>query len=184
LPPQKKNSALAGSPIGQRQVSSLSSKSVRRWPIGMMFSIRSGSGSCSISNASASAVLPRIEVRDTRIMCERGLRTRGAEDDGDLARPDRPSRCTLPITALRVMPPSSPAIWLADSPSAQSFFSSSTRSSVQDMSRFPSYPPAPPGRIPRRSPALRPEPWHAHAFDTGNRPPRHLVLDGLTLQYG
>ena len=26
------------------------------------------------------------------------------------ARPDKPSRCTLPITALRVMPPSSPAI--------------------------------------------------------------------------
>ena len=70
-------------------------------------------------------------------MWERGLRARGAEDDGDLARPDSPSRCTLPITALRVMPPSSPAIWLAESPSAQSFFSSSTRSSVQDMSCFP-----------------------------------------------
>src|SRR5260221_12307892 len=70
-------------------------------------------------------------------MWERGLRARGAEDDGDLARPESPSRCTLPITALRVMPPSSPAIWLAESPSAQSFLSSSTRSSVQDMSRFP-----------------------------------------------
>ena len=36
---------LPGSPIGQRQVSSLSSSSVRRCPIGMMFSISSGSGS-------------------------------------------------------------------------------------------------------------------------------------------
>jgi len=47
------------------------------------------------------------------------------------SRPPRPSRWTLPITALRVTPPSSAAIWLADSPSAQSFFSNSTRSSVQ-----------------------------------------------------
>src|SRR6187200_2085408 len=66
-------------------------------------------------------------------MCARGLRGRGADDDGDLARPDNPSRCTLPITALRVMPPSSAAIWLADKPSVQSFFSNSTRSSVQLM---------------------------------------------------
>src|SRR5882757_5376058 len=70
-------------------------------------------------------------------MWERGLRARGAEEDGDLARPESPRRCTLPITALRVMPPSSPAIWLADNPSAQSFLSSSTRSSVQDMSLSP-----------------------------------------------
>src|SRR5262245_28690030 len=68
-------------------------------------------------------------------MCdeERGLRGRGAADDGLLARPDRPRRCTLPITALRVIPPSSPAIWLAERPSDQSFFRSSTRSSVQFM---------------------------------------------------
>src|SRR4051794_14716170 len=76
-------------------------------------------------------------VRCTRIMWERGLRARGAEDDGDLARPESPSRCTLPITALRVMPPSSPAIWLADSPPAKSFLRSSPLSSVQDMSLFP-----------------------------------------------
>src|SRR6516162_3149022 len=63
----------------------------------------------------------------------RALRGRGAAEDGDLARPDSPSRCTLPITALRVMPPSSAAIWLADNPSVQSFFSVSTRSSVQVM---------------------------------------------------
>src|SRR5512136_2772134 len=34
------------------------------------------------------------------------------------------------MTEFRVMPPSSAAIWLADRPSAQSFFRSSTRSSV------------------------------------------------------
>src|SRR6056297_2863036 len=49
------------------------------------------------------------------------------------ARFDRPRRCTLPITALRVTPPSSLAIWLADWPSPHIFFNSSTRSSVQDI---------------------------------------------------
>src|SRR5437588_2313131 len=61
----------------------------------------------------------------------RGLRWRGTEEEGALARPERASRCTLPMTALRVMPPSSPAIWLAERPSAHNFFKSSTRSSVQ-----------------------------------------------------
>src|ERR1700687_736636 len=61
----------------------------------------------------------------------RGLRGRGAEDESDFARPERPRRCTFPITALRVTPPSWPAIWLAESPSAHSFLRSSTRSSVQ-----------------------------------------------------
>ena len=62
---------------------------------------------------------------------------RAAPEEELLARPERPRRCTLPITALRVMPPSSPAIWLAESPSAHSFFRSSTRSSVQPMSFSP-----------------------------------------------
>src|ERR1700674_5424285 len=61
----------------------------------------------------------------------RGLRGRDDDDESDFARPERPRRCTLPITALRVTPPSWPAIWLAESPSAHSFFRSSTRSSVQ-----------------------------------------------------
>src|SRR3954452_9003315 len=87
-------------------------------------------------------------------MWVRGLRARGAEDDGDLARPESPSRCTLPITALRVMPPSSPAIWLADRPSAQRFLSDSPRSSVQDMSLYPLIGNASAaGRIRPRSPA-------------------------------
>ena len=49
---------------------------------------------------------------------------------------DRPRRCTLPITALRVTPPNSLAIWLADWPSPHIFFNSSTRSSVQDIRHF------------------------------------------------
>src|SRR6202023_2211294 len=64
---------------------------------------------------------------------ERAWRGRGAPVDVLLARPDRPSRCTLPITALRVMPPSSAAIWLAERPSDHNFLRCSTRSSVQDM---------------------------------------------------
>src|SRR5215469_3700392 len=103
----------------------------------MMFSIRSGSGSTSCSYIGASAVLPRMAGRASRIMPgARGLRGRGAAELGLFARPDSPSRCTLPITALRVMPPSSAAIWLADNPSVQSFFSVSTRSSVQVMPQF------------------------------------------------
>src|ERR1051325_8273764 len=62
---------------------------------------------------------------------ERALRGVGLDEEGLLARPDSPRRCTLPITALRVMPPSSAAIWLADRPSAHSFDSSATLSSVQ-----------------------------------------------------
>src|SRR3954454_23905953 len=61
----------------------------------------------------------------------RGLRWRGTEEEGAFARPESPRRCTLPITALRVIPPSSPAIWLAERPSAHNFFKSSTRLSVQ-----------------------------------------------------
>src|SRR5262245_53236863 len=53
-----------------------------------------------------------------------------------VARPDSPSRCTLPITAFRVTPPRRPAIWLALRPSAHCFFKSSTRSSFQAMPWF------------------------------------------------
>src|SRR4051812_3961130 len=80
-------------------------------------------------------------------MCWAGrtLRWRGAAEEGLLARPDRPSRCTLPITALRVTFPSSAAIWLAESPASHSFFSCSTRSSVQVITviaLFPLFAPA------------------------------------------
>ena len=94
---------------------------------------RSDPAPVSTSKAWASAVLPRETGRETRIMCwaGRALRWRGAAEEGLLARPERPSRWTLPITALRVTFPSSAAIWLAESPPSQSFFNCSTRSSVQ-----------------------------------------------------
>src|SRR5947209_6126466 len=105
------------------------------------------SGSASISNACARAVLPRDTGRDTRIICwaGRALRWRGAADEGLLARPESPSRWTFPITAFRVTFPSSEAIWLAESPASQSFFSCSTRSSDQVntvIALFPSLAPA------------------------------------------
>src|SRR6201995_5612532 len=71
----------------------------------------------------------------------RALRWRGAVDDGLLARPERPRRCTLPITAFRVTLPSSAAIWLAESPASQSFLSCSTRSSDQVITVIALFPP-------------------------------------------
>jgi hypothetical protein len=59
-------------------------------------------------------------------------RGRGTVVLGALARPASPSRCTFPITALRVTPlPSKLAIWLALLPSIQCCLSCSTISSVQ-----------------------------------------------------
>src|SRR5690242_9880815 len=51
-------------------------------------------------------------------------------------RDSRPRRCALPITALRLTPPSSSAIWLAVAPSDHIFFRRSIRSSVQDIYSF------------------------------------------------
>src|ERR1700731_2042590 len=75
----------------------------------------------------------------------RALRWRGAAEEGVLARPERPSRWTLPITAFRVTFPSSAAIWLADNPASHSFFNCSTRSSDHVntvIAFFPSLAPA------------------------------------------
>src|ERR1700744_206100 len=133
LPPPKKKSGLAGSPTGQWQVPSFNSSSDSRWLIGTTLSKAIGSGSSSTSKACARAVLPRDIGRDIRTMCwaGRALRWRGAAEAGVLARPERPSRWTLPITAFLVTLPSSAAIWLAESPDSQSFLSCSTRSSDQ-----------------------------------------------------
>src|SRR6202789_688074 len=60
-----------------------------------------------------------------------GTETRGRSLRDGLARPARPSRWTLPITALRVTPPRARAIWLAERPSVHKFLSCSTRSSDQ-----------------------------------------------------
>ena len=57
----------------------------------------------------------------------------GATGDG---RDSSPSRCAFPMTALRLTPPNSSAIWLAVEPLAHIFFSRSIRSSVQLMVAF------------------------------------------------
>ena len=102
------------------------------------------------SSAIASAVLPRIAWRcpppppppppplrgiEGRGEADAGRwRTRGADGALALTRPERPKRCTLPMTALRVTPwPSWAEIWLALLPSIHSWRSRSTRSSVQDI---------------------------------------------------
>ena len=50
-----------------------------------------------------------------------------------LPRPESFKRCTLPITALRLTPPSSSAIWLAVRPFSHIVFNWLMRSSVQDI---------------------------------------------------
>src|SRR3990167_9857235 len=67
--------------------------------------------------------------------CGRGALKAGRAGLEGVARPERPSLCTLPITALRVTPPSCLAIWLAERPSSQSFLRVVTRSSVQPMAQ-------------------------------------------------
>jgi hypothetical protein len=49
----------------------------------------------------------------------------------------RPRRCALPITALRLTPPSSSAIWLAVDPPSHIFLSVAMRSSVQLIEFYP-----------------------------------------------
>jgi hypothetical protein len=82
------------------------------------------------------ATLPRVPNTSDGVLCCRGAcgrRGLGLDERELVARPESPSRCTLPITALRVTPPKRLAIWLALNPSAQSLFSSSTLSSFQAM---------------------------------------------------
>lgn len=59
------------------------------------------------------------------------LREPSPDFTGD-GRDCRPRRCALPITALRLTPPSSSAIWLAVMPFSHMPLSWSIRSSVQD----------------------------------------------------
>ena len=137
LPPQKKKSAALGSPIGHRHLlfrqlqdrAALSDRNDVLDHLGLGLEI-------GLVGIGARAVLPRIagprEPHHVLVACA-ACAGRGTEADALLARPDSPRRCTLPITELRVTPPSSAAIRLADSPSAQSFLSNSTRSSVHVM---------------------------------------------------
>jgi len=115
----------------------------------------------------------------------RALRGRGEALELLLARPDRPSRCTLPITALRVMPPSSAAIWLAERPSDHSFFNSSTRSSVHDMLNPPQRCRCSRDGIPHRV-RKRAAPQHSRITNAlEDRPPHEMsCLTIKRLQYG
>src|SRR6185369_11524970 len=115
--PQKWNSEAEGSPIGQRHMRSLMVSTVAWLP----------SSSCSGSSSTTGAAGTWLRTLGT--LGAMGRRGRSLREG--LARPARPRRCTLPITALRVTPPSTRAIWLADRPSVQRFLSCSTRSSVQ-----------------------------------------------------
>src|SRR6476660_3239017 len=104
---------------------------------------------------------------------ERALRGLGAVEEGLLARPERPRRWTLPMTALRVMPPSSAAIWLAERPSAQSFFRSSTLSSVQPIGF------SPPASRPwmESNPVVRRRIWAPDAYASGMDRKRSVTRD-------
>ena len=72
-------------------------------------------------------------------------------------RDSRPRRCALPITALRLTPPNSSAIWLAVDPSAHIALRRSIRSSVQLMKNTLSYVLRVALRPDRRLPGERPD---------------------------
>ncbi len=123
---------------------------------------------------------------------------------GLLARPERPSRWTLPITALRVTFPSSAAIWLAESPASQSFFSCSTRSSDQVNTVIALFPSSRTGQFlrgaampnlkkslrpeslsPRRAQKARPDVYAEQLELRGSRLPHEMSYSTVrTLQYG
>src|SRR5579859_2585415 len=111
----------------------------------------------SVSTVAVPGSSTKGSARGAGTWCGRGssARVRGCEEIGrggrgalnagrlgceGVARPDSPRRWTLPITALRVTPPSCLAIWLADRPSIHNFLSVSTRSSVQPMAQPPRRP--------------------------------------------
>src|SRR5271156_4192928 len=115
----------------------------------------------------------------------RVLRGPGEALDVLFARPDSPSRCTLPMTALRVMPPSSPAIWLAERPSDHSFFSNSTRSSVHDMLQPPQRCECGPDGIPQRARKRKPPGTQRRTNALEDCPPHEMsYLTSESLQYG
>src|SRR5215203_5097142 len=132
LHPQKRKSAVVGSPIGQRHMDSRSSMIVTRSDGG---TATSRAAPVSATSSSAGRAGPGVgAATGSRAGGPAGrstFRGFGSPVGPALTRPDRPRRWTLPITALREHPPISAAIWLALRPSAHSRFRSSTRSSVQ-----------------------------------------------------
>src|SRR6056297_768244 len=114
------------------------------WPAGMMALMRTGAFAGSASSPLASAGAEGLAAGfGAGLAAAFGASASGAAAGAAFAtgaeplRLDSPSRCTLPITALRVTPPSSLAIWLADWPSPHNLFNRSTRSSLHDIRGFP-----------------------------------------------
>ena len=135
VPPQKKKSAAPGSPIGQRHLLSFNSRSEQRCPIGMMFSISSAAGSSGFRKTSSGAsAVCRAPGRASRICAvgARGLRWPGPRRRA-FGAAGQARAMDLADHGITGTPPSSAAIWLAERPSAHSFLSNSTRSSVHVM---------------------------------------------------
>lgn len=142
-------STARGSPIGQRHCPRLTLRTV---------AVPRRGGDALAGSSQRSPQEGRVGGR--RILPRRGSRGGRARGVLGLPRPLRPSRWTLPITALRVMPPeSAQAIWLALKPSRQRRESVWTRSSVQAdevMAKAFGGLRAPAARLPRPSLRLRP----------------------------
>ena len=161
--PQNQKSSVAGSPTGHLQVRSVSCIRLRRRAF-LAISARLASASALISEAGGLrrhrlAGDGLGAHRRQRVLGHRarrrgggaaaatsgtgsgglvegrlGRRRRTSSGCSPPTRLERPRRWTLPITALRVTPPSSLAIWLALLPSDHMDLRVSTRSSVQDIS--------------------------------------------------
>ena len=109
LPPQKWNSGSPGSPIGQRHIASFRLRMLARSLSGMTTPRRRRHRlDLHLVCGRKRRVAARRRRAGTRIMCEDGAAARPRRGGRAelVARPDSPSRCTLPITALRVTPPS------------------------------------------------------------------------------
>ena len=123
-------------PIGHLHVCSVSVRTVASCP-GVTSTGTSGCGSGSgMTGSSLSSTGRGTDGCWGRGAAARAVAGRALGARLVVARPDRPRRWIFPITALRVTPPSCLATWLALRPSAQSFFRSSTRSSVH-MACYP-----------------------------------------------
>ncbi len=125
--PQNVKPSDSGSPIGHLHICAPSVSNV---------AAPGSSSRGTWGSASGSAGTARRVARGRVVAAGRdgrgALKAGRAGCDG-LGRPLRPRRCTLPMTALRVTPPSCRATWLADKPSSHSFFKVEIRSSDQSI---------------------------------------------------
>lgn len=131
--PQNVKPSEAGSPMGHLHICAPMVRMVAEPGSSSRYR---GSGTVAVATGFAGASTGTTRRGAEGMACAAGRTGRGALNARRAgcegwARPESPSRCTLPITPLRVTPPSCLAIWLAESPSSQSFFKVLTRSSVQ-----------------------------------------------------